>query len=82
MEHINADDAIAFCPLTIDSCLNVRYYVDIKNARRKFREHERGVSNSSLLRSPETFQVLYISTYAQIKHEPIILEHQCVQCGS
>ena len=47
----------------------------------KFGEHERGVrvargtaeSKSNLLSSLQTFQVLNILTYAQLKHELIIL---------
>ena len=50
-------------------------------ARGKFGEHERGVrvargaaeSNSSLLSALQTSQVLNISTYAQLKHEVIVL---------
>ena len=50
-------------------------------ARGKFGEHERGVrvargaaeSTSSLLSALQTSQVLNISTYAQLKHELIVL---------
>ena len=50
-------------------------------ARGKFEEHESGVrvapgaaeSNSSLFNALQTSQVLNISTYAQLKHELIVL---------
>ena len=45
-------------------------------ARGKFGEHERGVrvqSKSSLLSAHQTSQVLNISTYAQLKHELVVL---------
>ena len=59
-----------------------RAYVEILSTR-KFGEHERGVtvalgcalSNSSLLSALQTFQVLNISTYPQLKHERIVLYH-------
>ena len=65
--------------LTISSCVSVRmskYW-----ALGKFGEHERGVrvargvaeSNSSLMSALQTSQVLNISTYAQMKHELIVL---------
>ena len=49
----------------------------------KFGEHSRGVRvargaaecNSSLLSALQTSQVLNISTYAQLQHELIVLEH-------
>ena len=56
-----------------------RAYVEILIwARGKFGEHERGVrgaaeSNSRLLSALQTFQVLNISTYAQLQHELIVL---------
>ena len=75
--------------LTISSCVSVsmsRYW-----ALGKFGEHERGVrvargtakSKSNLLSSLQTFQVLNILTYAQLKHELIILYYyQSDQCNS
>ena len=51
-------------------------------ARGKFREHERGVSaecNSSLLSALQTSQVLDISTYAQLKHELILLFYNIIK---
>ena len=45
-------------------------------ARGKFGEHERGVrvqSKSSLLSAHQTSQVLNILTYAQLKHELVVL---------
>ena len=50
-------------------------------ARGKFEEHERVVrvargeagNNSSLLSNLQTSQMLIISTYAQLKHELIVL---------
>ena len=50
-------------------------------ARAKFEDHERGVrvargtveNKSSLLSALRTSQVLNISTYAQMKHELIVL---------
>ena len=64
---------------TISSCVSVsmsRYW-----ARGKFGEHERGVrvargaaeSNSSLLSALQTSQGLNILTYAELKHEVIVL---------
>ena len=56
-----------------------------------FGEHERGVRvargaaecNSSVLSALQTSQVLNISTYAQLQHEIIVLQHyQSDQCSS
>ena len=71
--------AMADVRLTISSCAGVRlsrYW-----ALGKFGEHERGVSvargvaesNSSHMSALQTSQVLNISTYAQMKHELIVL---------
>ena len=85
IRHLMLCPVVLMCSAMADVWLTISLCVSVRMSRYwalgKFGEHERGVrvargvaeSNSSLLSALQTSQVLNISTYAQMKHELIVL---------